>query len=90
MTWADRIAEISNGIVIGLVVSMGSGIVWFFRWVFGISAQAKKNETQIKMMQKEIDERRESHKQERAEDREDLKEVKESLNVVTQHLLNHK
>lgn len=86
MTWADRIAEISNGIVIGLVVSMGSGIVWFFRWVFGISAQAKKNEAELALLRQEIATR----DTQRNEDREDLKEVKDSVNVITQHLLNTK
>lgn len=86
MTWADRIAEISNGIVIGLVVSMGSGIVWFFRWVFGISAQSKKNEAELALLRQEIATR----DTQRNEDREDLKEVKDSVNVITQHLLNTK
>lgn len=86
MTWADRAAEISNGLIIGGFMSVGSAIVWFLRWVFGISAQSKKNEAELALLRQEIATR----DTQRNEDREDLKEVKDSVNVITQHLLNTK
>lgn len=76
MTWADRLSEISTGVVTGTVLAVGSGAAWLFRIVFT-------NQQQVKELRREIDRRDRL----RDEDREDLKEVKEGLRTITHHLI---
>lgn len=79
MSFQDQVASISNSVIITLIGMMTGGVVWLVR-------RTVTNQKQIEMLVEEFKHRAEL----RQIDREDISEVKESVNLIKTFIMEQK